>query len=62
MKPLKAGIAYVTEDRKGDGLFLLQDIKKNISTANLKQITSFGVVNENEEIKVAESYKTSLGH
>ncbi|MDT8860704.1 sugar ABC transporter ATP-binding protein [Alkalihalobacillus sp. MEB130] len=58
---IKAGIAYVTEDRKGDGLFLLQDIKKNISTANLKQITSIGVVNENEEIKVAESYKTSLG-
>ncbi|UOE95165.1 ATP-binding cassette domain-containing protein [Alkalihalobacillus sp. LMS39] len=58
---IKAGIAYVTEDRKGDGLFLLQDIKKNISTANLNQITSLGVVNENEEIKVAESYKTSLG-
>src|SRR5690606_29088285 len=36
---IKAGIAYVTEDRKGDGLFLLQDIKSNISAANLKEIS-----------------------
>ncbi|MEI5908574.1 sugar ABC transporter ATP-binding protein [Bacillus spongiae] len=58
---IKAGIAYVTEDRKGDGLFLLQDIKQNISAANLKGISSNGLINENEEIKVSESYKDSLG-
>lgn len=57
---IKAGIAYVTEDRKGDGLFLLQDIKSNISAANLKGISSNGVINDNEEIKVAEEYKGSL--
>ncbi|KAB7672652.1 sugar ABC transporter ATP-binding protein [Bacillus sp. B1-b2] len=54
------GIAYVTEDRKGDGLFLLQDIKSNISAANLKEIAKSGIINENEEIKVADSYKESL--
>lgn len=58
---IKAGIAYVTEDRKGDGLFLLQDIKNNISAANLKGISSKGIINENEEIKVAEHYKNSIG-
>ncbi|RSK27574.1 sugar ABC transporter ATP-binding protein [Bacillus sp. HMF5848] len=58
---IKAGIAYVTEDRKGDGLFLLQDIKNNISIGNLKGISPSGVVNENEEIKVAEEYRQSLG-
>ncbi|SET63389.1 putative multiple sugar transport system ATP-binding protein [Oceanobacillus limi] len=57
---IKAGIAYVTEDRKGDGLFLLQDIKNNISVGNLSGISSRGVVNENEEIKIAEEYKESL--
>lgn len=57
---IKAGIAYVTEDRKDDGLFLLQDIKSNISAANLKGIASQGVINDNEEIKVAEQYKQSL--
>ncbi|RSD29563.1 ATP-binding cassette domain-containing protein [Mesobacillus subterraneus] len=57
---IKAGIAYVTEDRKGDGLFLLQDIKSNISAANLQGISANGVINDNEEIKVADGYKTSL--
>lgn len=58
---IKAGIAYVTEDRKGDGLFLLQDIRSNISAANLKGLSTNGIINENEEIKVAEHYKESLG-
>lgn len=57
---IKAGIAYVTEDRKGDGLFLIQDIKNNISSANLHGISSNGVINENEEIKIADQYKKSL--
>ncbi|MBA9026374.1 sugar ABC transporter ATP-binding protein [Peribacillus huizhouensis] len=58
---IKAGIAYVTEDRKGDGLFLLQDIKNNITASNLMGISSNGMINENEEIKVADHYKNSLG-
>lgn len=57
---INAGIAYVTEDRKGDGLFLLQDIKSNITAANLQGIATNGVINENEEIKVADGYKSSL--
>lgn len=57
---IDAGIAYVTEDRKGDGLFLIQDIKNNISAANLQAIASQGVINDNEEVKVASSYKASL--
>ncbi len=57
---IKAGIAYVTEDRKAEGLILLQDIKHNISMANLKAIASKGVVNENEEINVGEHYRKSL--
>ncbi len=57
---INAGISYVTEDRKGNGLFLLQDIKSNISVAHLKGITSNGVVNLNEEVKVANQYKESL--
>ncbi|MCJ1910118.1 sugar ABC transporter ATP-binding protein [Planococcus ruber] len=57
---IKAGIAYVTEDRKGNGLFLLQDIKSNVSAANLKGISSNGILNGNEEIKVATEYKKSI--
>lgn len=57
---IEAGIAYVTEDRKGDGLFLLQDIKSNVSAANLHSIARGGVINDNEEVKVANQYKKSM--
>lgn len=57
---IKAGLAYVTEDRKGDGLILIQDVKKNITLANLREIATRGVVNDNEEVKVANEYKNTL--
>lgn len=57
---INAGMAYVTEDRKGDGLILIQDVKQNITLANLPAIAARGVVNANAEVKVANEYKTSL--
>ncbi len=54
------GIAYVTEDRKGNGLILIQDIKQNITLANLESLTNFLSINDNEEIKIANSYKDSI--
>lgn len=53
-------IAYVTEDRKGNGLILIQDVKQNTTLANLKEITNAGVINENEEIVVATKFKDNL--
>lgn len=55
-----AAIAYVTEDRKRDGLILIQDVKQNITVANLREISRRGIVNRNVEVKVANEYKTSL--
>ncbi len=57
---IRDGIAYVTEDRKYNGLILIQDIKKNITLSNLIEIAKRGVVNENEEVKVGEKYSTDL--
>jgi len=57
---INAGLAYVTEDRKGNGLILIQDVKQNITLANLREIAQRGIVNNNAEIKVANEYKTSL--
>jgi putative multiple sugar transport system ATP-binding protein len=57
---IRAGIAYVTEDRKGDGLILIQDVKQNISLANLRAIATRSIVNNNAEVKVANEYKSSL--
>ncbi len=57
---IEHGIAYVTEDRKGDGLILIDDIKQNITLANLKALARNGVIDENEEIKVANKFKDDL--
>jgi putative multiple sugar transport system ATP-binding protein len=57
---IKAGIAYVTEDRKGNGLILIQDIKQNITLANLRAIAERTVIDANAEIKIANEYKSSF--
>ena len=54
------GIAYVTEDRKGNGLILIQDVKQNITLANLRAIAKNGIVDNNKEVVVATEYKNSL--
>ena len=57
---IQSGIAYVSEDRKGNGLVLIQDIKYNITISNLKELTEKLAINENEEINVANEYKSSI--
>lgn len=57
---IQAGLAYVSEDRKGNGLILMQDIKQNVTLANLREISKRYVVNENKEINIANEYKTSI--
>jgi putative multiple sugar transport system ATP-binding protein len=57
---IDTGVAYVTEDRKGNGLILIQDIKHNITLANLQEISKQGIINNNAEVKVANEYKDSL--
>jgi len=56
----KAGLAYVSEDRKHNGLILIQDVKFNVTIANLDKLLERNVVNENEEIIQVNEYKKSL--
>jgi putative multiple sugar transport system ATP-binding protein len=57
---IDAGVAYATEDRKRNGLILMQDVKQNVTLANLRELVSRGVVNKNAEVKVANEYKDAL--
>lgn len=57
---IKEGLAYVTEDRKGNGLILMQDIRYNTTIANLEALVEGLAINENEEINVANRYKDSI--
>ncbi len=53
-------IAYVTEDRKGNGLILSQSIKVNTSLANLSSLAKGGVIDQDKEYAVAEEYRDKL--
>ncbi|MDR2072315.1 MAG: ATP-binding cassette domain-containing protein [Spirochaetaceae bacterium] len=57
---MKAGLGYISEDRKGLGLILIQDIKTNISNSNLEQVSNFGIINTRKEIMLAEKYRKEL--
>lgn len=59
-KAISNGIAYATEDRKVYGLVLIQEIKDNITLANLEEISNRGIVNEPQEIKVTSEYRDKL--
>ena len=53
-------LAYVTEDRKGNGLILSNSIKFNTTLANLGGVSSSGVINKDKEYAVAVEYKEKL--
>ena len=53
-------LAYVTEDRKGDGLILSNTIKMNTSLANLQGISKNTIINQDKEYAVAVEYKEKL--
>ncbi|MDD4095986.1 MAG: sugar ABC transporter ATP-binding protein [Oscillospiraceae bacterium] len=59
-KAIQSGIAYVTEDRKGDGLVLPETICKNISLARLNKISRNGFLDQDLEKKYATEYKDKL--
>ncbi|MCR5080658.1 MAG: ATP-binding cassette domain-containing protein [Treponema sp.] len=59
-KAIENKLAYVSEDRKRDGLILEQDIKQNITLASLHQLVNGVVLDKNKEIKIAEQYKKDL--
>ena len=54
-------IAYVTEDRKSEGLILSNPIRVNITLANLEKISSMNRIDKDKEVQVAEEYREKLG-
>ncbi len=59
-RAIRAGLAYVTEDRKELGLVLDEPIVRNITLANLPGVSRGGVLNPNEEQRVAERYRKAM--
>ena len=57
---IRNGVAYATEDRKRNGLVLIQDIKFNTTLANLDAIMKNRVISQNEEVVQANRLKESI--
>ncbi len=55
-----AGIAYVPEDRKSQGLFLDQSVEDNILSAKLEQGSSHGFIRPSLRRAIAERYRDEL--
>ena len=53
-------LAYVTEDRKGDGLILSNPIKTNTTLANMAGVSNGIVIDKDKEYAVAVEYKEKL--
>jgi len=50
------GIAYVSEDRKGDGLILSETIEQNITVSALEKISKMGIINFIQQNLIAKKY------
>ncbi len=59
-KAVRHGLAYVTEDRKGNGLVLNEDIQFNTSLANLPGVSFASVIDSGQEHRVAQDYREKL--
>ncbi|PKA45106.1 D-xylose ABC transporter ATP-binding protein [Rhizobium sullae] len=58
---VKAGIVYLSEDRKGSGVFLELSIAQNISVLDLKSLTNpIGLLNRRAEAALAEDFARRL--
>lgn len=57
---IEAGIAFVPEERRTQGLFTLLTIKQNIPVMNVKKISSGGIINSAKERAAANEYIEKL--
>lgn len=57
---INAKLAYVTEDRKGNGLVLTNPIRVNTTLAKLDKVSNHGVIDRDKEVQVAEDYRSKL--
>jgi len=53
-------LAYVTEDRKGNGLILSSSIKENTTLANMRGVSTNSIIDHDKEYAVAVEYVDKL--
>ena len=58
---IHAGIAYVTEDRKNNGLLLNESIRFNTTLPRLDKVSSRGIIDREKEKASAEQMRKEMG-
>ena len=58
---IRHGLAYVTEDRKTNGLILGESIRFNTTLARLSKVCEKGVVNTDMEVHLADEMTKEMG-
>lgn len=59
-KAIEAGIAFVPEERRTQGLFTLLTIKQNITAMNIRKVSRGGILDSAKEKEVAKEYIQKL--
>ena len=57
---IQHGLAYVTEDRKTNGLVLPDSIAKNTTMAKMEKVSNRGIIDFLKETKVAQEYVDAM--
>jgi len=58
---IHAGLAYITEDRKTNGLLLNESIRFNTTLPRLDKVSNHSIIDRDKEKNVAEEMKNEMG-
>jgi ribose transport system ATP-binding protein len=59
---IQAGIAYLSENRKEEGLLVKMQLAQNVTMANVQEISPrFGILLQNRELEATQRYVDNLG-
>ena len=58
---INAGIAFLSEDRKAEGIFPEWSVRENLTLAALPALTSLGVVNRTRQTEIVDKFMKRLG-
>ena len=57
---MRNGMAFVPEDRQGQGVILQMSIAKNTTLPQIDSVSRFGILNKKKEVKITETYGSKM--
>ncbi len=60
-RSIRQGLAFLSEDRRSEGIFPRLSVRENLTAAMLPRISRFGIVSRRRQTELVERYVRSLG-